>query len=505
MGKRQWIVPTVVASVVAAHAVAQVQPTPPLTLTTRRMPASGSFSQPVFLTQAPGDPDRLFVVEKGGRIKILSGVSNGAAGSILATPFLTVANTATGTESGLLGMAFAPDFKTSGVFYIFHTWGGDASLPSGSVIARYHVSADPNIADAASREVVYHAPRSAGIHNGGWIAFGRDGMLWATLGDNASSGNSQNLTSPHGKLIRIDPTRDDYPADDRRNFGVPANNPLVAALPPNALPEIFAYGLRNPWRCSFDRLTGDLYIGDVGGSTSGEIDVLPLGVAGGGVGGAHNFGWPCFDSATTGSNISNCGGDAAAITQGIWVYPRSLGGATTGGYVYRGCAIPEVQGLYFFADYTSNRAWTLPPRMSGLVDSATVVERTSEFALPGSPGLAAMGEDSFGEVYLLALNNGAVFKIVPRVPSFRDLNANGIPDDCEPPFCGPADIAGLGGGIGPDNQLTADDLIAMLDGFFAGNLAVADLATLGGAGGPDGQLTPDDLVFFLDEFFGGCP
>lgn len=459
--------------------------------------ASG-LGQPVFLTHAPGDAERQFIVEKGGRIKILRG------GEVLETPFLNIASQVdSGSESGLLGLAFAPDFSTSRVFYVFFTRrSAGAAAPSGSTIARFRASAEnPDIADLTSQEVVYFWPRNGGIHNGGWIGFGPDGFLYATLGDAASGANSQNLTVAHGKLVRLDvtPGADDFPEDGARNFAVPPGNPFVTTA--GALPEIFAFGLRNPWRASFDRLSGEFWIGDVGGGTSGEIDHIDAGSPGG-----QNFGWPCFDSMSPGQNISNCGGDASLITQGVWTYPRSLGGSITGGVVYRGCALPSMKGLYFFADYTSGRVWTLAYTPGVPVTAENVVERTAELRPTGSTNFGsfvAIGEDLAGELYLVSVS-GRVFKIVPRPATFRDINANGIPDGCEAPFCGAADVGSLGGAMGPDNQLTPDDLVVFLDGFFRG-LPLADISGVGGVPGPDGAFTPDDLVRFLDEFFGGCP
>ncbi|MGH7131534.1 MAG: PQQ-dependent sugar dehydrogenase [Phycisphaerales bacterium] len=489
--------PTVFAVVgsMSAAATAGAQ-TGPLSATTTRV-ATG-LTQPVMVTHAPGDRSRLFIVEKKGKIKILRD------GAVLATPFLDIDPQVNDLgESGCLSMAFSPDYATSRAFYVFYTRqsvGG--TVASGTVIARFYASAEnPDVADAASEELVFFAARGAGNHNGGWLGFGADGLLYATVGEMGNSSLSQNLQSPHGKLLRINPSGDDFPADPNRNFTVPPSNPFVET--PNALPEIFAFGLRNPWRASIDRDTGNLWIGDVGGGTAGEIDFIA-----GGSAGAQNFGWPCFDSANPLSNIANCGGNASLITQPVWAHSNyNLGRSITGGYVYRGCAIQAAKGLYFFADYTSGRIWTFPGS-GATVATESVIERTDELRPGGGINFGAFsgfGDDADGELYLCNLNAGSIHKIVPAPGTFRDINANGIPDGCEAPFCGAADVGSLGGSARPDNQLTADDIVVYLAAFFAGDLTVADIAGLGGTLEGDGQLTPDDLVVFLDAFFAGCP
>ncbi len=299
----------------------------------------------------------------------------------------------------------------------------------------------------------------------------------------------------------MDPSGDDFPDDANRNFRVPASNPFVATS--NALPEIFAYGLRNPWRASFDRDTGDLWIGDVGGGSPGEVDFIAAGSPGG-----QNFGWDCFDTSRGPDIIADCGGGPTLITGGLWSYSNSIGNSLTGGYVYRGCAIPAARGLYFFADNGSWKVWTFPVTPGMPVVPASVIERTAELRPANATDFrdwSAFGEDADGELYLCNVRFGIIYKIIPSPGTFRDVNSNGTPDWCDPPFCGAADIAGLGGTPAPDNQFTSDDVVAYLAAFFTGNLAVADLASLGGAMQPDGQLTPDDLIAFLGAFFAGCP
>ncbi|MGH7131537.1 MAG: PQQ-dependent sugar dehydrogenase [Phycisphaerales bacterium] len=489
---RQSLFAAVVLSL-ACIASLKAQTTPILA---PRLVVSG-LSQPVFLTHAPGDHSRLFVVEKSGRIKIIRD------GAVLPTLFLDIDTAVNdGSESGCLGLAFAPDYATSRVFYVFYQRNFvSVSSPGGAVIARFRASVpDPDVADPASQELVWFITRGAGIHNGGWIGFGADGFLWATVGDGGNSSFSQNRSYPFGKLLRIDPSGDDFPEDTNRNFRIPAGNPFVGVS--GVLPEIFAYGLRNPWRASFDRDTGDMWIGDVGGGTPGEVDFIPGGSPGG-----LNFGWPCFDSANTGANISNCGGNVDLITQGVWAYSTQLGRSITGGYVYRGCAIPEVKGLYFVGDYVSDIVWTLTPAGGGPVPAAGVVARTAELrtGMPNFKDYSSFGEDADGELYICNVSGGHIYKIVPAAGTFRDSNANGIPDGCEAPFCGIADVGSLGGAIGPDNQLSADDIVVYLEAFFTNRIEVADIAHEGGQAGADGQLTPDDLIAFLGAFFTGCP
>jgi len=369
-------------------------------LTTVRV-AQG-LSLPLFVTAPPGDTSRVFIVEQRGsdqrgRIKILKN------GAILATPFLTTGPLAAGNEQGLLGLAFAPGYATSGRFYINYT---DSN---GMVrIARYTVSANPDVANPTESLIlsIYHPFTN---HNGGWLGFGPDGYLYSGEGDGGSGGDpgdrAQNVDSLLGKLLRIDVSGPTYT--------VPPGNPFAGATP--GRDEIWAFGLRNPWRPSFDRRTGDLVIADVGQDLHEEIDFAPAGTGAG-----ANYGWRCFEGSFpyTSSATTPCG---SCTVPGCTVFPvydydHTLGRCSiTGGYVYRGCAIPDLSGQYFFGDYCGKQIYT--GRFEGGAFTG-LRERTAELA-PGG-GLAignitSFGEDARGELYICD-QGGQVFKVVPAAP-----------------------------------------------------------------------------------------
>ena len=275
---------------------------PPVPVTPRLQQINVSLNFPLYLTAPPGDSTRVFIVEKGGVIKIL----NLATQLILPTPFLDLTGLiATSDEQGLLGLAFHPNYAVNGFFYI------TASNTAGSTeIRRYRVSADPNVADGAIATVVIRIDQPPGLtnHKAGWLSFGRDGYLYAAIGDGGGAGdpsdNAQNLNSLLGKILRLDVDGDDFPGDAIRNYAIPAGNPLVG-FP--GTDEIWSFGLRNPWRPSFDRDTGDFYIADVGQNNHEEVNVAAM--SAGGAGRGLNYGWrimegnSCFLPAT-GCNTS---------------------------------------------------------------------------------------------------------------------------------------------------------------------------------------------------------
>jgi glucose/arabinose dehydrogenase len=302
----------------------------------------GTFSSPVYMTSPPGDP-RLFVVERQGYIRIVQ------KGSILPTPFLDIHTLVDGnlsTERGLLSMAFDPNFAKNGLFYVYFTDNGTAGASDGdNHVDEFRVTSNPNVVDPATRRPVLTLVRNAPgttNHNGGQLQFGKDGMLYVSVGDAANSANAQSLASPHGKILRIDPHGATPGA-----HGIPPSNPFVGAA--GALPEIWSWGLRNPFRFSFDDKTGDLVIADVGNTAWEEIDFAPA-VAG--LGRGTNFGWPCREGFHPGP--VSCSG---AFTDPVFNYPHSnpggdqaYGSAIIGGYVYRGNQMPEVFGRYLYAD-----------------------------------------------------------------------------------------------------------------------------------------------------------
>jgi len=365
--------------------------------------ASG-LSRPVLVTALPGDTARIFIVEqRNGSTGYVRIVRNG---SVLTRPFLSVPNLATDNEQGLLGLAFDPNYAVNGYFFVNYTRGSD----SATVIERYHVSADPDSADAASGQTVLMIPQPYTNHNGGNLVFGNDGFLYIGMGDgglaNDPGNRAQSDTSLLGKFLRID-------VDSAFPYSIPPTNPFVDS--PTARHEIWAKGVRNPWRWSFDRLTHDLYIGDVGQDAWEEIDFQSANSAGG-----ENYGWRCMEGLHC-TGLSGCTCNDPSLTLPIYNYDHSGGKcAITGGYVYRGCADSALQGTYFFADFCSNQIWSFRFENGVISDFQ---DRTTELAPGGGlsiSSISSFGEDAMGELYICDLNDGEVFKIVP----------DGPPDEC---------------------------------------------------------------------------
>jgi len=360
---------------------------------------TSGLTQPTFITHAPGDATRMFITEKAGRIKILQGTS------ILPTPFLDIASSVSSSqlEFGLLGLCFDPDYTTNGFFYVNYIELGTGN----SIIARFTVTANPNVADPASRFPILKLIQPSGNHRAGWLDFGADGYLYVPFGDggpeNDPNNHAQDPAILQGKIVRIDVTGDDFPADANNNYRIPPTNPFVGQ--PGFAPEIFALGLRNPFRCSFDRLTHDLYIGDVGQGAREEISFLGAGTSG------QNFGWRCTEGNFCPGN-TGCTCMAPTLTPPIHDYTHSLGASVTGGHVYRGTAIAGLQGTYFFGDWGSSRVWSF--RYSGGVVSE-YTDRTAQLAPPTGQTInfvVSFGEDLNGELYVLDYGGGEVFKIV---------------------------------------------------------------------------------------------
>jgi len=321
-----------------------------------------------------------------------------------------------------LGIAFHPDYEDNGLFYVNVTIPGGAFSSGVTQIRCYQVSADdPNLANPSSMKVIMSYDQPFANHNGGWIGFGRDGYLYITSGDGGSAndpGNrAQNLSTFLGKILRIDVDGNDGPTGF---YGIPPDNPF--ADNPNALDEIWAYGLRNPWRCSFDRLTGDLYVGDVGQGAREEIDFQPAASTGG-----ENYGWRVMEGTLCADN-SRSGGNPACFESGltnpIYEYAHPTGFAVVGGYVYRGNEIGDLHGTYFFADYSTTRIWSFRFDGQNLTDFR---DRTAELdASPFSIGsISSFGEDQEGELYLLDLDDGELYKIVSAESAIPgDINHN---------------------------------------------------------------------------------
>ncbi len=372
----------------------------PITLPTLRAEDLGRFNAPVFATQAPGRPGDVFVVEQGGRIRIWR------SGGTLDTPFLDIRDRVRHAgERGLLGLAFHPDFETNGRFFVYYT-------PSGAmrnVVAEYRRSPDdPDVADSTELRRLLNPMDPEGNHNGGMLAFGPDGYLYVGMGDggggcdrHGSIGNAQDLESPFGKIHRLD-------VDAAGSRLAPADNPFVGAT---GLDTIWAYGLRNPWRFSFDRVTGDLYVGDVGQNTWEEVTVQPAGTPAG-----RNYGWRDYEGLER-STASGCM-PTGRVTEENHFRPAltvRLGSsdevvrdacAIIGGYVYRGSAIPQLRGYYLYGDFCSGDVAAFR-YCDGMVvghQRLTIEGRANR--------LASFGEGLDGELYLVFLS-GRVQRLVP--------------------------------------------------------------------------------------------
>jgi glucose/arabinose dehydrogenase len=396
--------------VAIATAGAAIQPTG-----TQRV--GTGFSRPIYATSPPGDFDRLFIAEQHtGRIRIL----DPDTGVINATPFLDIGSLATGNEQGLLGMAFDPDYADNGLFYV------NLTVSDGTThIRRYQVSANPDIANPASAQTVMTYSQPFSNHNGGWLGFGpNDGFLYISSGDGGNGNDpgdrGQEITNNLlGKMLRIDPSGDGFPADSGRNYSIPASNPFVGVTGDD---EIWAYGLRNPWRASFDRANGNLYIGDVGQNAREEVDFQPAASTGG-----ENYGWRLREGAIA-TPRNGVGGPAPpGAIEPIYDYTHgggaSQGFSITGGYVYRG-PVADIQGHYFFADYVTDRIWSFHYDGS---NQTQFTDRTAQFApdVGSMQKISSFGEDGSGDLYIVSLS-GEIFRIVGQPPTPGDTNGDQI-------------------------------------------------------------------------------
>jgi cysteine-rich repeat protein len=372
-----------------------------------KVPVVSGLTKPVGLAAAPHDPTRLFVVEQPGRIRVVKD------GGLLPDPFLDVSELISCCgEQGLLGIAFHPDYARNGRFFVDYT-----NTAGDEVVARYHVGADPDVADAASGTVLLTIPDFAPNHNGGQLAFGRDGYLYVSVGDGGGGDDpeetGQDLTRLLGKLLRLDVDVDTPPY-----YAVPPTNPFAGRT--DARGEIWAFGLRNPWRFSFDRASGDLYIGDVGQSAWEEIDVQLATSAGG-----ENYGWDVFEGTHCHEPTPpavECPADPVGFTMPVLEYGHDEGCSVTGGFVYRGCALPDLRGTYFYSDLCGAFIRTFRG-----VDGVALEpgDRTPELG-DGLAHVVSFGEDARGELYIVDYD-GVVYEIVPAStpsPSFSGPTRN---------------------------------------------------------------------------------
>lgn len=349
--------------------------------------ASG-FSRPLYLTHAGDGSGRLFIVEQSGKIWGLDPATG------LNSVFLDVSDlisraalSSDYTERGLLGLAFHPDYAENGLFYINYT-----DHDGHTVVARYHVSADdPNLADPASAETLLYVQQPFANHNGGHMAFGPDGYLYISLGDGGSGGdpqgNGQNLGTLLGKILRVDVNVDE-------SYAVPEDNPFVGN--DAARPEIWAWGFRNVWRFSFDRATGDLYLADVGQNQWEEVNFQPASSAGG-----ENYGWNAYEGTHTFSGSAPASDTVMPIVE----YSHDTGGCSvTGGYVYRGEMLPDLQGTYLYGDWCSGTIWTARQDGAG--------NWTTDVSLESGRQISSFGEDEAGELYLVDYG-GSILRFEP--------------------------------------------------------------------------------------------
>ena len=354
---------------------------PPPVDAIRLQEVAGGLASPVFLTAPAGDA-RLFVVEQPGRIRV---VENGA---LAAAPFLDITDRVlAGGERGLLSMAFHPRYAQNGFFFVYYTdRAGDIRVD------RFRVSADRSRADAASgRNVITIAHRDASNHNGGLVAFGPDGKLYLGTGDGGGGGdpqrNGQNPLSLLGKILRLD-------VDGAEPYAIPADNPFAGRS--SARNEIWALGVRNPWRFSWDRDSGTLFVADVGQNAWEEVNAVPA--AAGGL----DYGWNTMEGAHCFPAASQCG--TAGLTLPVLEYGRGDGCSVTGGYVYRGSALPGLRGHYFYSDYC--QGWLRSFRLTG----GQASDRR-EWEVGGVGNVTSFGEDGSGELYVVTAG-GRVFRVV---------------------------------------------------------------------------------------------
>ncbi len=468
----------------------------------RTQSVATGLSRPLYVTAPPGDFARLFVVEQRsgtiGRIRIV----NLPANSLNATPFLSVSPVSTSSEQGLLGLAFHPDFLNNGYFWINYTLPAQSGISAGSTrIVRYRANlpyATSTTAAAASATTVLEIRQPENNHNGGWISFGPDGNLYVAMGDggcfndqnstqcgsvfnHSTGGNAQDITDNLlGKMLRLDvdgldnipgnADDDAFPADATRLYSIPTDNPFVGISGDD---EIWMYGLRNSWRNTFDRATGDFWIADVGQDAREEVNFVPFGQ-----GSAWNMGWRCLEG-TRSTGLSGCSPSDPTLRRPILEYGHTtgtaigpttiLGCSITGGIVYRGASVPCFQGHYIFADYCTGDIWSFRRDSGGAV--ANLVNRTIELDPPGSQiiqNVVSFGEDASGEMYIVDQTGGEVFRVFVGgsgdcnanniIDSCEiaagltpDVNANGIPDSCETTVCNDIDVNNDGASFDPQD------------------------------------------------------
>ncbi|MDX2115877.1 MAG: PQQ-dependent sugar dehydrogenase [Planctomycetota bacterium] len=404
------------------------------TLDTVRI-ASG-LPLPLYVTHAPGEPYYIYFLQKQGLIRRLDLRTNAITTFIDLNPVVLDVSTVN-DERGLLGLAFHPGYEQNGYFFVYYT-----STSGTQVVARYQRSI-PGVGNPGSATIVLNMADPFSNHNGGWMAFAPNdtqGFLYISTGDGGSGGDpnqaGQNLNTLLGKMLRIDVDGADNTPGNDDDDGVigsanapytnPPTNPFVGIT---GLDEIWAYGLRNAWRSSFDRATGALYIADVGQSAWEELNFQPANSAGG-----QNYGWRCYEGNVVFNSTGTCSPLPTNVTFPFHVYPRSAGISVTGGYVYRGCAIPAIQGHYFYADFGFASVWSRSGASANAAPTGAEVNRTTDLSPPIGGGsissIASFGEDAFGELYIVrhSTSAGEIFRIVPQGNPDLDCNNNNVAD-----------------------------------------------------------------------------
>ena len=342
-----------------------------------------TFTSPVDYTYANDGTNRVFVVEQAGRIRVFE---NDAKTTSAGTYLDIRSKVSSGGEMGLLGLAFHPDFKTNGFFYVNYT----KSNPRETVVSRFKASSATEV-DAGSEVVLFTFEQPYANHNGGQVLFGPDGYLYVSTGDGGSGGdpqnNAQDRTSWLGKILRVDVN-----STGKGQYGIPNDNPFKGNTN-SYREEIFAYGLRNPWRISFDG-KGQLWAGDVGQNKIEEVDVVTKG---------GNYGWRVKE-ATADFNAKDNKADGATLIPPIWEYNHDKGDVSiTGGYVYNGTATPALAGKYIYADFASGRVWALTSNGTGAA--------TNQEIISGAGSISAFGQDQKKELYMLDYSSGTIKKL----------------------------------------------------------------------------------------------
>ena len=342
-----------------------------------------SFDRMVYLTHPDGTPDRLYLVLQPGRIMAFDNVPNPSSPQT----FLDIRDRVSdrGNEEGPLGLAFDPDYPNNGYFYVYYS----ASSPRRSVIARYHAPPGTDSVDPSTEKIIMRIGQPFSNHNGGQVTFGPDGYLYVGVGDGGSGGDprghGQNLGTLLGTILRIDVSA----LDETGSYVVPPDNPFVGVE--GARPEIWAYGLRNPWRFSFDRETGTLWTGDVGQNKLEEIDIIRPGL---------NYGWNVMEGT---SCFRNAGCDREGLEPPVAEYGRDGGCSVTGGYVYRGSRIPSLVGAYVYGDFCTGRIWALRHDGSRVTEQAEIADTDLQ--------ISSFAEGPDGEVYILSFT-GEIARLV---------------------------------------------------------------------------------------------